>query len=301
MEAEIARHQVPFATEAPATTAGFQFEFDFNNDQPETTASPESEDEEIQEELAKMNETKMQEDIEREEGGLCCFSGENSKDTCGTCYPMSIASYKSLSSNKVGCLKSFAPRRASARGACLAPPIPSASAPPPTRRAPPRIPTAARTRRAATAARASGAARAGTPTSPSPREAMVRRRGTGCQAGTNPRQRKLASEIATTQPLYVSHFAHVTKPRLHQEQVRWLWRHLVPRTPMREGLQGQEGPLQQCLPFHWDRCGHRLLRPEREALLQLPRGVVHDRKHHVLRWRQVRPQLSLRVPQRPAP
>eukprot|EP00437_Effrenium_voratum_P009839 CAMPEP_0181426644 /NCGR_PEP_ID=MMETSP1110-20121109/15767_1 /TAXON_ID=174948 /ORGANISM="Symbiodinium sp., Strain CCMP421" /LENGTH=420 /DNA_ID=CAMNT_0023549841 /DNA_START=67 /DNA_END=1329 /DNA_ORIENTATION=- len=92
------------ATEAPATTAGFQFEFDFNNDQPETTASPESEDEEIQEELAKMNETKMQEDIEREEGGLCCFSGENSKDTCGTCYPMSIASYKTKCSRKSACL-----------------------------------------------------------------------------------------------------------------------------------------------------------------------------------------------------
>ncbi|CAJ1345987.1 unnamed protein product [Effrenium voratum] len=51
-----------------------------------------------------MNETKMQEDREREEGGLCCFSGENSKDTCGTCYPMSIASYKTKCSRKSQCL-----------------------------------------------------------------------------------------------------------------------------------------------------------------------------------------------------
>ena len=92
-------------TQAPATastTTGFQFDFDFSNPQPETTEP--DEDSEIEEELSKMNETKMQEDREREEGGLCCFSGENSKDTCGTCYPMSIASYKTKCSRKSQCL-----------------------------------------------------------------------------------------------------------------------------------------------------------------------------------------------------
>eukprot|EP00913_Durusdinium_trenchii_P023701 g22262.t1 len=40
---------------------------------------------------------------EAEEGGTCCFSGENMKDMCGTCYPMSIASYKSKCSKKNNC------------------------------------------------------------------------------------------------------------------------------------------------------------------------------------------------------
>ena len=50
----------------------------------------------------KVNETKLQEKREFEEGGTCCFSGET-KDTCGTCFPMSIASYKSKCSKKNYC------------------------------------------------------------------------------------------------------------------------------------------------------------------------------------------------------
>ncbi len=44
----------------------------------------------------------MQDKRENEEGGTCCFSGED-KDICATCYPMSIASYKSKCSKKNEC------------------------------------------------------------------------------------------------------------------------------------------------------------------------------------------------------
>ncbi|CAE7668293.1 PGC [Symbiodinium microadriaticum] len=54
--------------------------------------------------MSKINETLKQEQREEEEGGTCCFSGENPTDTCGTCYPMSIASYKSKCSRKNLCL-----------------------------------------------------------------------------------------------------------------------------------------------------------------------------------------------------
>lgn len=60
-------------------------------------------DEDLEEEI-KINETARQNKREAEEGGTCCFSGENSKDTCGTCYPMSIASYKSKCSKKNNCM-----------------------------------------------------------------------------------------------------------------------------------------------------------------------------------------------------
>ncbi|CAK9063591.1 Gastricsin [Durusdinium trenchii] len=61
------------------------------------------EDDEGEEPVPKVNETKMQDEREAEEGGTCCFSGENMKDMCGTCYPMSIASYKSKCSKKNNC------------------------------------------------------------------------------------------------------------------------------------------------------------------------------------------------------
>lgn len=70
-----------------------------------TPAAEESEDED-EEHVApaeKVNATKLQEKREQEEGGTCCFSGESKRDTCGTCYPMSIASYLSKCSKKNEC------------------------------------------------------------------------------------------------------------------------------------------------------------------------------------------------------
>jgi len=61
-------------------------------------------DDDVGETISKINETLKQDQREQEEGGTCCFSGENSKDTCGTCYPSSIASYKSKCSRKINCL-----------------------------------------------------------------------------------------------------------------------------------------------------------------------------------------------------
>ncbi|CAE7268329.1 unnamed protein product, partial [Symbiodinium pilosum] len=49
-------------------------------------------------------EARKQTEREDSEGGTCCFSGESSQDTCGTCFPMSIASYKSKCSRKIHCL-----------------------------------------------------------------------------------------------------------------------------------------------------------------------------------------------------
>ncbi|CAE7197070.1 PGC [Symbiodinium natans] len=70
---------------------------------PSETIEPSGADDEG-ETISKVNETLKQDEREKEEGGSCCFSGESSKDTCGTCYPMSIASYKSKCSRKVSCL-----------------------------------------------------------------------------------------------------------------------------------------------------------------------------------------------------
>mmetsp|Transcript_60007 Transcript_60007/g.124155 ORF Transcript_60007/g.124155 Transcript_60007/m.124155 type:complete len:407 (+) Transcript_60007:67-1287(+) len=61
-------------------------------------------DDDVGETISKINETLKQDQREQEEGGTCCFSGENPKDTCGTCYPSSIASYKSKCSRKSNCL-----------------------------------------------------------------------------------------------------------------------------------------------------------------------------------------------------
>jgi len=61
-------------------------------------------DEDVEEEISKVNETALQEKRESEEGGTCCYSGENSKDLCGTCYPMSIAPYTSKCSKKDNCM-----------------------------------------------------------------------------------------------------------------------------------------------------------------------------------------------------
>jgi len=61
-------------------------------------------DDDVGETISKINETLKQDQREQEEGGTCCFSGDNPKDTCGTCYPMSIASYKSKCSRKSNCL-----------------------------------------------------------------------------------------------------------------------------------------------------------------------------------------------------
>jgi len=61
-------------------------------------------DEDIHKEISKINETALQEKREAEEGGLCCYSGEDKKDTCGTCYPMSIASFQSKCSKKTNCM-----------------------------------------------------------------------------------------------------------------------------------------------------------------------------------------------------
>ena len=63
----------------------------------------EDEDEEHVAPAEKVNATKLQEKREQEEGGTCCFSGESKRDTCGTCYPMSIASYLSKCSKKNEC------------------------------------------------------------------------------------------------------------------------------------------------------------------------------------------------------
>ena len=60
-------------------------------------------DDDVGETISKINETLKQDQREQEEGGTCCFSGENPKDTCGTCYPMSVASYKSKCSRKSNC------------------------------------------------------------------------------------------------------------------------------------------------------------------------------------------------------
>eukprot|EP00438_Fugacium_kawagutii_P005904 Skav214439 [mRNA] locus=scaffold586:564698:565999:+ [translate_table: standard] len=61
------------------------------------------EDEEPSEPVVTVNETALQEKREQQEGGTCCFSGESKTDTCGTCYPMSIASYRSKCSMKTEC------------------------------------------------------------------------------------------------------------------------------------------------------------------------------------------------------
>ena len=69
---------------------------------PSETIEDDGEDD-VGETISKVNETLKQNQREEEEGGTCCFSGEDSKDTCGTCYPMSIASYKSKCSKKHFC------------------------------------------------------------------------------------------------------------------------------------------------------------------------------------------------------
>ncbi|CAL1150407.1 unnamed protein product [Cladocopium goreaui] len=61
-------------------------------------------DEDVEEEISKVNETALQDKRESEEGGTCCYSGENSKDLCGTCYPMSMAPYTSKCSKKDNCM-----------------------------------------------------------------------------------------------------------------------------------------------------------------------------------------------------
>lgn len=38
-----------------------------------------------------------QEEWETKQGGLCCFSGEDYHDTCGTCYPTAIVAWLPLS------------------------------------------------------------------------------------------------------------------------------------------------------------------------------------------------------------
>ena len=70
---------------------------------PSETIEDSGEDD-VGEPISRINETLKQQEREDEEGGTCCFSGEDSKDTCGTCYPMSIASYKSKCSRKNYCL-----------------------------------------------------------------------------------------------------------------------------------------------------------------------------------------------------
>ncbi|CAE7226859.1 PGC [Symbiodinium pilosum] len=64
----------------------------------------EEEEDPALEEARKEEEAKKQLEREEAEGGTCCFSGESSQDTCGTCFPMSIASYKSKCSRKRYCL-----------------------------------------------------------------------------------------------------------------------------------------------------------------------------------------------------
>ncbi|CAJ1430575.1 unnamed protein product [Effrenium voratum] len=42
---------------------------------------------------------------EEKQGGLCCYSGDNPADTCGSCYPTAVASYKSpCASGKYKCM-----------------------------------------------------------------------------------------------------------------------------------------------------------------------------------------------------
>mmetsp|Transcript_67914 Transcript_67914/g.162108 ORF Transcript_67914/g.162108 Transcript_67914/m.162108 type:complete len:399 (+) Transcript_67914:63-1259(+) len=71
--------------------------------EPDEEMDDTGEDDEGEEPMPKVNETKLQNERETEEGGLCCFSGESNKDTCASCYPMSIASYKSKCSKKNEC------------------------------------------------------------------------------------------------------------------------------------------------------------------------------------------------------
>ena len=71
--------------------------------EPDEEMDDTGEDDEGEEPMPKVNETKLQNERETEEGGLCCFSGESNKDTCATCYPMSIASFKSKCSKKNEC------------------------------------------------------------------------------------------------------------------------------------------------------------------------------------------------------
>jgi len=72
--------------EAPAedTTADSTPAADSAEEEPAAEASADDEE-----------STMTQEKWESEKGGLCCFSGEDYHDTCGSCYPTAIASFKS--------------------------------------------------------------------------------------------------------------------------------------------------------------------------------------------------------------
>jgi len=104
-EADIARHEAEPLAESPQVdelAEPIEVTPDTAPEQAEEMDTDGEDD--VGEWISKVNETAAQDKRESEEGGTCCFSGENSKDTCGTCYPMSIASYKSKCSKKDNCM-----------------------------------------------------------------------------------------------------------------------------------------------------------------------------------------------------
>ena len=44
-----------------------------------------------------------QDDWEEKQGGLCCFSGDDANNVCGTCFPTAVASFKNSCSRKSQC------------------------------------------------------------------------------------------------------------------------------------------------------------------------------------------------------
>jgi len=77
---------------------------------PATLPAEEPEEAEEQEEEAEEEPTPavnntLQMEWEEKQGGLCCYSGDNPADTCGSCYPTAVASYKSpCASGKYKCM-----------------------------------------------------------------------------------------------------------------------------------------------------------------------------------------------------
>lgn len=84
------------ATEAPAAAPATEGEGteDPDSKPPDATEStPASSDEETE------AHNMTQEEWEEKQGGLCCFTGSDPNDACGTCYPTAIASFKSRCSS----------------------------------------------------------------------------------------------------------------------------------------------------------------------------------------------------------
>jgi len=101
-ETETPAAKTPAATEAPAEETPAETETPAAETPAETekpaaeeTATAETPEEKPADAEESEESTMTQELWEAKQGGLCCFTGSDYDDTCGSCYPTAVASFKS--------------------------------------------------------------------------------------------------------------------------------------------------------------------------------------------------------------